>query len=387
MRVLFVISGLMIGGAEVQTIRLVNHLARNGHTIGLHVLSDKVDKISEIDQSIVKVIVDPRRSGLDLGVIARLRKRLIDESFDSIVSVLFDSNIYSRIATLGLKTKVINTERSSNYQLGLKNFWTHRLTRWRVDLLVANSSQGRQHAIDYLGYHPDKCTTIWNGIDNQSAPKLEGQSSHRNHLANLDLPATAKLLFVIGTLYPAKDQILAIRAFAELYRSDNSWAMIVVGGERIEKKRSLGKNRANYSQTLFALRDELKLRHAIHFLGSIPNISDSLSRASVLLSTSAYEGFPNVVLEAMQADVPVVSTRYSDIEQILPFDWQVSSNRCPKQLASAVSRAYVERGQVVAVQHRQLQVKFSTHLMVHQFENVMSQGISVGTSTLLESNA
>lgn len=387
MRVLFVISGLMIGGAEVQTIRLVNSFARNGHTVGLHILSDKIDKLKEIDQSLVDVVVDPRCRSIDLGVIKRLRDRLINESFDIVVSVLFDSNIYCRLAAIGLKTKIINTERSSNYQLGFKNLFIHRLTRWRVDLLVANSSYGQQHAINYLGYKPKRCTTIWNGIDNKSANMITDGSYPRTALCDLELPASAKLLFVVGTLYPAKDQQLAIQAFAQLHAMDHSWVMIVIGGERIEKKQSLGRRQRSYSRSLYELRDALRLRHAIHFLGPIANVNHLLSRASVLLSTSAYEGFPNVVLEAMQTDVPVVSTQYSDIQQILPFDWQVIDDRCPKKLALGVVRAYIERSRVIAVQHRQLQAKFSTQSMVHQFENVMVNSTPINANALLESNA
>ena len=70
----------------------------------------------------------------------------------------------------------------------------------------------------------------------------------------------------------------------------------------------------------------------------------------MLFVTSAWEGFPNSVLEAMVLGVPVVSTDYSDIRRILPRPSQVVARRAPDDIAWAILDAYGDRDAIVREQ-------------------------------------
>jgi glycosyltransferase involved in cell wall biosynthesis len=58
------------------------------------------------------------------------------------------------------------------------------------------------------------------------------------------------------------------------------------------------------------LADSLDLRNRVIFTGQVPKdkVSDYLRAADVFVLNSTYEGLPHIVLEAMQAGVPVIAT-------------------------------------------------------------------------------
>ncbi|MBS0255713.1 MAG: glycosyltransferase [Proteobacteria bacterium] len=101
------------------------------------------------------------------------------------------------------------------------------------------------------------------------------------------------LVLAIGRLEPQKHMALALRTFAELRRQRP--ARLVVLGEGPERP------------TLEALARRLGIAGDV----DMPGFADPapyLARASALLMSSRYEGYPAVVVEALAADVPVVST-------------------------------------------------------------------------------
>jgi glycosyltransferase involved in cell wall biosynthesis len=56
---------------------------------------------------------------------------------------------------------------------------------------------------------------------------------------------------------------------------------------------------------------------AVEFPGKLPDVSDYYAEADVFVHLAASEGTPNVVLEAMAAGLPVITTEAGDLRRIV----------------------------------------------------------------------
>jgi len=99
----------------------------------------------------------------------------------------------------------------------------------------------------------------------------------------------------VGRLHPQKDFATLIRAFA-IVRQKRPARLLILGGEPAEK------------QKLEALIHELQLEQDAQLFGFTDNPYAFMARAAVFALSSRYEGFGNVLVEAMATGTPVVST-------------------------------------------------------------------------------
>lgn len=128
----------------------------------------------------------------------------------------------------------------------------------------------------------------------------------------------------IGRLAPQKRFDLAIAAFALLPDRSATLALVGDGPE---------------GPALAAQAARLGVADRVRFAGHVADVAGELARADLLLSTSAYEGYPAVLVEALAAGVPVVATDCSPaISEIMahPSFGQVAAAD-PRALADAVA--------------------------------------------------
>lgn len=108
-----------------------------------------------------------------------------------------------------------------------------------------------------------------------------------------DIPADATVICHIGRFQPMKNHEFLLKLFAEyLKEHPRSWLILVGDGPLRRSTESLAEDLGIY--------DRLK------FTGLRRDIPQILSRASVFVFPSKYEGLPGVILEAQAAGIPSI---------------------------------------------------------------------------------
>ena len=121
----------------------------------------------------------------------------------------------------------------------------------------------------------------------------------KNHIRN-----SVHRIGTIARLTEQKDLPTMIKAFNLIRKEFGGLTLSIVGAGPLE----------NYLRTLVI---DLKLEDDIRFLGRTDKILDFLLSLDVFVLTSEYEGFGLVLLEAMDAGVPIVASRNSAIPEVL----------------------------------------------------------------------
>lgn len=143
--------------------------------------------------------------------------------------------------------------------------------------------------------------TIYNGIDIEafnsavsSATSLRSQFGLDNELVFLN----------VGRYTPQKAQVDLIRAMSYAEGSLSNAHLFVVGWGQLEEKLKR------------TVRDH-RLSDVVTITGKVPSIEEYYKMADVFVLSSAREGLPIVLLEAMAARLPVVSTDVSGISEVV----------------------------------------------------------------------
>ncbi len=170
---------------------------------------------------------------------------------------------------------------------------------------------------------------IRNTVDNEIfyPLTLEEREEQRHIFAQrLGLAEDTRFVLFAGRLHPQKDPILLVRSIAAL-KEPNIHLLIAGDGELADAVRSE--------------IDQLRLSKRITMLGSLDQaeLAELHRLCNAFILTSAYEGLPLVVLEALACGTPVVTTRCGETPKLLSAgSGTVCEERTPVAIADALRK-------------------------------------------------
>lgn len=284
MKILFVMHELNLGGAERVITNIINNFNRDLYNVHLCLFKKKGPLVKEIKYDVVIHDLKAKRvlnsSVAYYKLISELRPDIV---FTSITHVNLLTSVL--IPFLRLKKKccfitreVNNPSIRSSYKFTSKVmdfFYKQSITNY--DYIIAQSNYMKNDIISHYNITDDKINVVSNPLDIKSI-----NNKLKLHDDNFFLKKNKKNILAVGGLRKQKgfEKLLKIIKFL-----DDSYQLTILGE---------GPERRFLEQKI----NEYNLENKVRLLGKKQNPYVYMRDCDVLMISSNYEGFPNVIIEA-----------------------------------------------------------------------------------------
>jgi glycosyltransferase involved in cell wall biosynthesis len=160
--------------------------------------------------------------------------------------------------------------------------------------VLANSPQVAQSVEDTEGVPANRVWIVSNFVDEAAFLPLSDEERAATKV-KWGVPSDALVIGCVARLVPVKDHANLIRAFAQLLSSQSNLRLALIGD---------GESRGE----LHALATELGVAESTIFVGELRGGGNHHRMFDISVLCSLSEGFPNSLVEAMAAGVPIVAT-------------------------------------------------------------------------------
>lgn len=295
-KISIVTTSFSSGGAEKIAVNLANVYASQGYAVSLVSFKNGGVYRDQVSDLVNVVELGVQRSRQAYFV---LFKALKAERPDYVLSVIRDANIFVGLASWICKPyRLVFREASTmNAIYGmtvLKRFiymFLLRLAYSKADHVISNSEATGVDLVRHGITKSSKISVIGNPVLPDNFEEMRQQQVDHRWISDKD----CLLLLHVGRLSKAKNQEMLVRGFSVAQEKIPQLRLIVIGiGDELDK--------------LVSLTNALGVADKIDFIGFKSNPYPYYVAADLFVLTSSWEGFGNVLVEAMACGTPVIST-------------------------------------------------------------------------------
>ena len=295
LRLLFVTTGLNVGGAETQLVHVATRLKARGWDVRVVSLIPSLSSayakdleaagIPVVSLNIRRKLPDPRPF-LQLAQLIRTWRPHVVHSH------MVHANLLARLVRPLAPIPVLVCAARNINEGGRLREILYRLTDPLCDLTTQVSRTGLERYVRVGAVPAHKIRLVPNGVDMaRFRPDREARSKTRDVLGLQD----SFVWLAVGRFERAKDYPSMLRAFAGVVARRPEARLLIAGQGTLREE----------AEQLVA---ELKIADRVHFLGVRKDIPALMNAADAYVMSSAWEGMANVLLEASATALPIVAT-------------------------------------------------------------------------------
>jgi len=289
-KLLFAIKSLNVagGGAERVLVDVANGLAVRGHEVLILTFDGPSESFYTLSPLVTRIDIaigqpgKPTSRTVFARSIRRIRRIVQELGADLIIPFMHSTYVPLVLALIGTGTKVIVSEHADNSHYRSRP--VQRLLVQLVDhMVLAKTVPSLSLRNKHTAVMQPRVHVMRNAVD-----------LYTFSAAHQILPISPPILLSVGRLWPEKNHIDLIRAFARIATTFPEWTLKIVGEGDL---RSL----------LLSEVHLLDLGHRVEIAGATRYVASEYARASIVALPSLYESFGLVAAEALASGRPVIS--------------------------------------------------------------------------------
>ena len=369
MKLLFIITGLSIGGAEKMLLKISSRI--DGDKFDLSVIS--LTGKGEISRSLECLGIPVYSMGMSFTrfnplLFFRLIQLIVRIKPDVVQTWLYHGDLIGGLASrLAGVTNVCWNIRNCNLDKD-KTKWSTRLvvkasaflSKIVPKYIVCNSNVAAKIHQD-IGYSKSSFKIIPNGFD---ASELQPSSEFFEQIRNeLGISRSALVVGHVARFDPHKNHLGLIQAISRVNDVYPNIQYLLCG--------------TNVDASNILLNDwirESKVENNVHLLGSRNDVPQIMASLDLLVSSSVGESFPNVLGEAMACGVPCVTTDVGDSAYVVGETGGIVLPNDVEDLASSIIKvlnlSHIERKKMGYSARKRIIDHFSLESVVHTYEEL-----------------
>ena len=322
MRILYLITGLGVGGAEKVVTALADEMDARGHTVMVVYLTGPA--IVKPDNRRIVIESLELESAKDLiSSFVALIKLVREFKPDVVHSHMIHANILARLARPFCRVRrLVCTAHNSN-EGGRARMVAYRLTNSLADVSTNVSAEAVKSFEDLGAVRPGEMQVVHNGICTDTYQYSEQDRKALRREFSIDAGQT--LILAVGRLFEQKDYPTLLRALAYEPDALGDYHLVVAGDGPMR-------------QQLTDLVQSLNLEGRVTFAGVRSDINRLMSAADIFVLSSAWEGFGLVVAEAMACERVVVATNCGGVSEVLGDCGYLVPAKSSEKLSAALKK-------------------------------------------------
>lgn len=315
MKIDLLITGLALGGAEVQVVHLARSFHRLSHDVRVISMTPSEVHAEELRRAGIPLVCLGMRPGVpDPRGILRLRAALKARPPDVLHSHMVHANLLARATRLFHRIPILVCTAHNTYEGGRWRELAYRVSDPLADVTTNVSRAALDRYLRIKAITRKRGRYMPNGLDLE---RIAAPGEAPRNVLRQGLGAEAGWCWLwVGRMVPEKNPCDAVEAFAAVSRARPDARLWMVGdGPEAPRVR--------------ACVERLGLGEKVACLGVRRDVPALMASADGLVCSSSVEGLPMVLLEAAGAGLPVVTT---------------SAGGCGEAVAHGRTGFVVERG-------------------------------------------
>lgn len=291
------------GGAERVIVNLANEFSGRGHETDLVLVQKRGPYLRKVRSGVNIVDLGKRSTPFALAPLVRYLK---ETKPDVLLSTLNHANIIALIAKkLSFSRTQVIIRQSNHFSLSCgdkKRAFLAKGLYKKADKVIANSQGVKKDLCEALRIPEKKIKVIYNPVFEESIVKKAKKSPHHPFFTNKN----NKVIIAVGRLTGEKNFSTLIESFARM-KEDAELTESLCGTDSGELKLIIlgeGEKRG----ALERLVEDRGLKDSVSLPGFVENPYAFMGSSEVSVLSSIWEGFGNVIVEALACGIPVVST-------------------------------------------------------------------------------